>query len=649
MKITFQEFCDGCKAVGYQGDVTELFRSIDTDDSGELSLDEIDGRIANLWTTFRLWSVQAFDSIRDMLLQVSGGAQTVDRTTFIDGIRRCGWTLQFEEVLFEAMDTKGIGMLSAGEFKWFAQDQRRQQRKEKAKARALWEQNKRGRERQKQMHALHSFKSLLRQRYTSMLRAWRRCIDADESMTVHKTELFTACGKLGWLGDCRALWDALDADDSGMTTLEELDLDSALHLAKFKLFLDGKFGSAVQSFRTFDRFNSKKLKLSEFAGALKGHGYTDRTNLLFHALDRDGKKFIVEENMVFLDKWHAPPHLICKPNDRAAIAFGAALLRVYPNFVKAWRHLLDRDGSNRVSWQEFVEAADKIQFVGDIAGAWRYMDADFSGFISLREIDPASSDILLGFKSWADDEFGSARAAFGVFDTDASNDLSMKEFRRACKQYGFGGNCDELFRAFDADGQGRLSSNEVAFLDDWDVDAGDVPELPTAQLPLFGTPKENSKPNLIAPYCTAAPGPNAYDIGTTIGSKSNVSRSGVACSIASRKPWNLGRLNEDRDIKPAGADYNVNPGMKRVMKRQPSCNFSAQTELRKSNEKKSMPSLVPGPGHYSIHQDTHQSGAPQWSFAGRHLVVAHPSEKALFRKLIPRAPPPRIIPKAGLP
>eukprot|EP00746_Dinoflagellata_sp_MGD_P000358 gnl/MRDRNA2_/MRDRNA2_100645_c0_seq1.p1 gnl/MRDRNA2_/MRDRNA2_100645_c0~~gnl/MRDRNA2_/MRDRNA2_100645_c0_seq1.p1 ORF type:complete len:699 (+),score=124.53 gnl/MRDRNA2_/MRDRNA2_100645_c0_seq1:102-2198(+) len=653
MKITFTEFCDGCKALQFQGDVTELFRSIDTDNSGELSLDEVDSRIANLWTTFRLWCVQAFDSVRDMLLQVSGGAQTLDRTTFIDGLRRCGWTLQFEEILFEAMDTKDVGMLSAADFKWFAQDQRRQQRKEKAKARALWEQNKRGRDRQKQTHALHSFKALLRQRHTSMLRAWRRCIDFDESMTVHKTELYTACGKLGWLGDCRALWEALDADGSGMTTLEELDLDSALHLAKFKQFLDGKFGSAVQSFRAFDRFNSKKLKLSEFAGALKGHGYTDRSNLLFHALDRDGKKFIVEENMLFLDRWRVPPHLICKPNDRAAIAFGQALLRLYPNFVKAWRHCLDRDGSNKVSWQEFVEAAEKMKFVGDIAGAWRHMDSDFSGFITLREVDPASSDIFLGFKSWADDEFGSARAAFGLFDSDASNDLSLKEFRRACKLYGFSGDCEQLFRAFDVDGAGRLSSNEVSFLDDWDVCVADVPELPAVQLPnSTGTSQINSKGNLIGQYQTAAPGPDAYDIGSTIGTKSNVgvSRSGGACSIASRKPWNLGRLNTDRDIKPAGADYDVTPGILRVMQRQPSCNFSAQTELRKSNEKKSMPSLVPGPGHYTpFHQDTHQSGAPRWSFAGRNLVVAHPLEKAVFRKLIPREPPRRLIPKAGLP
>merc|ERR1719487_1156625 len=77
MIVTFDEFLQGCLHVGYTGDVVELFRSIDTDGSGELGLDEIDGKVANLWSTFRLWSVQSFESIRDMLKQLSGGAQTL--------------------------------------------------------------------------------------------------------------------------------------------------------------------------------------------------------------------------------------------------------------------------------------------------------------------------------------------------------------------------------------------------------------------------------------------------------------------------------------------------------------------------------------------------------------------------------------------
>lgn len=40
-------------------------------------------------------------------------------------------------------------------------------------------------------------------------------------MCLQKVELFKACRQLNWKGDVRALWRALDFDNSGSTTLEE--------------------------------------------------------------------------------------------------------------------------------------------------------------------------------------------------------------------------------------------------------------------------------------------------------------------------------------------------------------------------------------------------------------------------------------------
>lgn len=653
MLITFSEFCEGFTKLGHAGvNVVELFRDIDKDGSGELCLDEIDSHMASIWNTFQLWCVKSFESIRELLMTLSGGGQTMDKPTFVEGLQRCGWNMDFEEVMFDAMDTAGVGQLTNAHFKWFIHSKKQHDRKEQAKQRCLWEQNKRQKSKHKRMHALHSFKTLLTQRFSSMLRAWFRLIDADESMTVSKAELFTACGKLGWLGDCRALWQALDADDSGLTTLEELDLQAALQLAKIKLFFETKFGSASQAFKAFDRFNAKKLKCSEWVGSLKGHGYTSPGVAdLFHAFDREGRKFIVEENILFLDRWRPPPHLICNPNERAATVFKDALLRVYHCHLKAWRQCLDKDGSNRVSWQEFCDAAEKVKFVGDLAGAWRFMDSDFSGFITLHEVDASSSNTLMNFKSWAEKEFGGVRAAFGVFDEDSSNDVSRKEFRRACRSFGFDGDCDSIFSAFDVDGQGTLSSSEVSFLDEWEVTADEIAEAQQEYYILQEANRQHSKVNEIRPYRTEGPGPGAYDIRHSMGKKANdpISRSAGACRIGSRKPWQKLKLVQDyqasKDIRPAGTDYDVPAAINKIMKRQPSCSFSTRTEPRFRNETKNMPSLVPGPGHYQSKVESDRG--PKWSFAGRHLVVAHPLERDLFRK-ITREPPPRTM-KVGLP
>lgn len=72
-------------------------------------------------------------------------------------------------------------------------------------------------------------------------------------------------------------------------------------------------------------------------------------------------------------------------------------------------------------------------------------------------------------KKWADDQFGGVRSAFSVFDDDGSNEVTYKEFRQACKIYGFYGDVLLLFRALDAESNGSLSMSEVAFLDDWEM------------------------------------------------------------------------------------------------------------------------------------------------------------------------------------
>merc|ERR1712217_639683 len=163
-----------------------------------------------------------------------------------------------------------------------------------------------------------------------------------------------------------------------------------------------------------------------------------------------------------------PAYLTSKANDQAAKQFKAALLKTYGTYVKAWRTCLDIDSSNNVAWHEFYHAANRVKFNGDIAGAWRALDDDVSGFITLREIDPESAAILSSLKRWADDEFGSVKTAFRVLDTDHSGTMDFKEFQKAFTFYGFHGNKRRLFKSLDIDGTGSLSMDEISFLDSWE-------------------------------------------------------------------------------------------------------------------------------------------------------------------------------------
>merc|ERR1719161_1490467 len=148
------------------------------------------------------------------------------------------------------------------------------------------------------------------------------------------------------------------------------------------------------------------------------------------------------------------------------------LVRKYKNYLKAWRRALDRDSSNRVNWHEFEMAAQKLEFTGNVAGAWRHLDEDLSGFITLKEIDPDSHASLLSFKAWADNEFGGARNAFKVLDADNSGELTFREFRRTVRDFGFEGSPMALFEALGAEGTGKMTMTieDISFLDDREAD-----------------------------------------------------------------------------------------------------------------------------------------------------------------------------------
>lgn len=326
------------------------------------------------------------------------------------------------------------------------------------------------------------FKCYVKRKYQTFLRAWRIAIDLDGSMTVQKNELFQAVKDMGWTGDPRLLWKGLDKDNSGAISLQELDMRTAEKLADFKEFVCEKFGGACLSFQAFDVLRRGRLKANEFMDACKQHGYEKDIRSIFHGINCEGNKHITEKDMAFLDAWKYPSYLTSPANEQAAQQFKDTLLRTHKSYVKAWRVCLDKDNSNQISWEEFEAAAKRMNFSGDLPGAWRYLDDNVSGFISLREIDQNTNDVLSEFKRWAEIEFGSVKAAFKEIDPkDASEGITCRQFREACATYGFQGDVKLLFDALDADRQGFVTRKKVAFLDTWPTDTSLLAEWDAAR------------------------------------------------------------------------------------------------------------------------------------------------------------------------
>lgn len=347
--------------------------------------------------------------------------------------------------------------------------------------------------------------------------------------------------------------------------------------------------------------------------------------LIFDGLDHSSVRFIVEEDMVFLDRWKPPGFLLAKPSQEAADEVKQLLLRTYKNFLKAWRHGLDVDSSNRVNWEEFEEACQKLGYhppcfgqcdcirvqkrekcasqgmSGNVAGAWRALDDDLSGFITLHEIDADASDTLIGFKKWAEEEFGGVRSAFQVFDSDGSNEVSYREFRRACRAYGFTGDVHSLFHALDVEKNGLLGLDEVEFLDGWDVTedqfnnaTGDSLGVLVHDAGLGSTMMTSDIPE----YVTDGPGP-AYALCGTMGAGPATPMVHFAGAYSFRRRQKyapLPGLSRDSATFPAPGYYDITPGLNLERRSKPSWGFGSarrpanETHVKKRDE--------PGPGTY---------------------------------------------------
>jgi Ca2+-binding EF-hand superfamily protein len=236
----------------------------------------------------------------------------------------------------------------------------------------------------------------------------------------------------------------------------------------------------------------KKMRYSAFYELLEVLGCPIAGNLpgrklLAQSLDLPGCGFVSKADLQWLDKW-SPPEWLCEEADQEAWEhFRARIQRIYPHPLAAWRKLLDVDSSNSVSWSEFTEAAARVGYRGNVAGAWRALDSDLSGTITMKEYDHGSALLLESFKEWAEANFGSVRHAFKAMDDDGNSLVGFSEMKRACQRLHWHGDVRLLFDCLDVDGKldgGKrfLSMREVIFLDHWHTDMSNTYAIKKAMM-----------------------------------------------------------------------------------------------------------------------------------------------------------------------
>jgi len=312
--------------------------------------------------------------------------------------------------------------------------------------------------------------------FGSLVRLWR-CLDEHNHMRMGQGQFLRGLHDLGFSGDAKGIFRDLNRDQTGTLLFFHFAPEEAIAVGEFLLWVRQHHGSLAELSVAADKRH--QLSRQQFLQLCKRKGFSNEhaLELTFDLLDKDGNGFIVRTELALLDQWDYPEWLTAKADPEAAATCKHKLLEsCQGNALLAWRHL-NRSGSMRVAWHDFRTACRKLLSQEDclmLASAWRSIDDDLSGWLSLREFDKETYEQLTGFVSWIDTTHDGMLGAFPKLNANqGSKDahIFQTEFRKVCKDSGFGDNVlIKIFQGLDVDSTGSVSMNEVRFLQYWKVD-----------------------------------------------------------------------------------------------------------------------------------------------------------------------------------
>lgn len=149
-------------------------------------------------------------------------------------------------------------------------------------------------------------------------------------------------------------------------------------------------------------------------------------------------------------------------------------------------------------------------------------------------------------------------------DTDKTNGLNLREFRSACRSYGYQGDIVQLFTCLDQHGpRNMLAHDEVAFLDNWDI-LDDPTDLTAVPLEAVAAPE-----GVITASKFETLGPGSYTLDSCFGAQPWTvgARHGGSFSFGAKGPIHY--------VKPTvgPVDYQPTDGWSSARHRKPSWAF----------------------------------------------------------------------------
>mmetsp|Transcript_112297 Transcript_112297/g.317407 ORF Transcript_112297/g.317407 Transcript_112297/m.317407 type:complete len:675 (-) Transcript_112297:95-2119(-) len=310
MTIGEKQFARRCEEIAYKGNMTALWRYLDRDSSGHITILEIDSKAAIVLADFKNLLKACFNGCPTKALQFldENNSLRVPKAEFVAGLNKLGYKGPARR-LFDMLARGHLNVLTLKDLAFLERW---------SPPPYLFS--------EPDVKRLEALKEAMFEVHSSSLAAWWKVLDRDKTMRVSWEEFVHACAKIAKRlpentdlpkteDEMAAVWRALDSDCSGWIALREYDAECFRVLSSFKKWVDTKHGNIAKTMQAFCD-DDAHVTWARFWKVLKQEQFSkDDAALIFdglvtHTPVRSARgpvtsvqSYLEEGSLRFLDKW----------------------------------------------------------------------------------------------------------------------------------------------------------------------------------------------------------------------------------------------------------------------------------------------------------------------------------------------------------
>lgn len=494
-RLSFYEFCNACRGMGYHGNLKKLWRQLDGNGNGFISLMEIDPDVGNTVGTFKVALMKKYGGmlpawqkgldvnksgrvleadigvcLKNLGLEISAHKLYSHLCSHSGGL---GLTLQeFDPDAYNRFitgDHKGLTMKKNTEFlddmpgmgreismplelqegrtvtggaRQLRNEMVMSDKAEVAAALGGIVKFKLG------LHTVEGFKKALVGRCGSLLGAWKESLDLDGNQRLTFGEFTQALSRLGLHGDVKGLWKLLDTRGMGYIMFGDLDKDTDDALEDLYAKLKKEYGNMLLAWlKGIDVRGTNLVDEATFIRAAVKVGYTsvngiDAKKLFRNMKPEAGRKFLTLKDF----------------DTRAYNALSRGDFRMISETEEA---------NVKKPTDMTFEERQTSGFFFQIRKAWDTAKREeFAKACRCANQPDHLNDSGEEFENLIRRKYGSIISAWrNCLDSDHNGKLTFAEFCQAVRWLGYGGDLKALWNSYDTEKKGYI------LLKDMDQDA----------------------------------------------------------------------------------------------------------------------------------------------------------------------------------